>query len=72
MQGCKDERTPGCNEVKRMLPLPLFFVSVAARGLTGAWCWRESSRLGWEDIGELEGLRGGGAGFAGHRGISPT
>jgi len=55
-----------------MLPLPLFFVSVAAKGLTGAWCWRESNRLGWEDIEELEGLRGGGAGFAGHRGISPT
>ncbi len=45
MQGCKDERTPGCNEVKRMLPLPLFFVSVAAKGLTGAVGERV---IGWD------------------------
>ena len=34
-----------------MLPPPPIFVSVAAKGLTGAWRGRESNRLGWEDIG---------------------
>ena len=27
------------------------FISVAAKGLMGAGCWRESNGLGWEDFG---------------------
>jgi len=30
---------------------PLFFVSVASKGLMKARCWRESNGLGWEDFG---------------------
>jgi hypothetical protein len=26
------------------------FISVAAKGLMGAWCWRESTPLGWGDL----------------------
>jgi hypothetical protein len=34
---------------------PWFFVSVAAKGLTRAGCWRESNRMGWEDFGGVRG-----------------
>jgi hypothetical protein len=27
------------------------FISVAAKGLTGARCWQEGNWLGWEDFG---------------------
>jgi len=35
------------------------FVSVAAKGVRGADCWRESNWMGWEAIEGLEGLPGG-------------
>src|SRR5207244_855198 len=51
---------------------PQVFVSVAAKGLTRALCRRESNRLDGKILEELEGLRGGGAWFAGHREIVPN
>ena len=30
-------------------------ISVAAKGLRGAGCWRESNGLGWEDFGGVRG-----------------
>src|SRR6266849_2409453 len=47
-------------------PSPLFFVSVAAKGLTPTKCRRESNWVGLKILSELEGLPGGRAWFAGH------
>jgi hypothetical protein len=29
------------------------FISVAAKGLTVSWCWRESNGHGWEEFEEV-------------------